>query len=580
MDHRRLGPLLRITLLLSLLLVGLSLGGGAEVAEAGQGPGAGARAAKGGGGGGKGGGGGGGKGAGGGKGGGKGAKPSEGGKGGGGAKPSEGSKGGGAKPSEGSGAKPSGGAKPGASKPSEGSGAKPSVPKPAEGSGPQQSGPRSSPAVPSATPAILPSKPRGSPAQGAVRLPARSIPPPPPRGAFSAGSAASATPVGVTRGLATPSPAAAVVRVPEKAGLNSAVGGPSAQGQLALADAGRVGQLVRAGGGPVRLLEVDRVRGGEGTAPFVQRVPVSRDPSPITALLPALGRPGERPLGARQGVENSHYGADPRTSRPNPVQRRPHPEAGAQAPQRRGYGPHYVRWWSHPYWRYQSCVTIVVLGGALYPWAVGWMGPPRDGYIWVEDQSWAGWVPGSYAPATVAPEFGGVAYVWVDGFWVGETYIDGFWRPERRLDGAWVWVDGAYDTAGVYHPGYWEPADAWPEGMTWEPGFFDGHQWVEGFWRPAARAGFLWVEARMDSAGVRQAGHWLSLESRPGSVWVPGWFDGHRWVEDGWAPIATVQAVDLGAFEPAAGVNAGADQPRDEPSITPSGELPLAVPLP
>jgi hypothetical protein len=161
------------------------------------------------------------------------------------------------------------------------------------------------------------------------------------------------------------------------------------------------------------------------------------------------------------------------------------------------------------------------------------------------------------------------------------TDVEGFWRPERRLDGDWVWVDGAYDAEGAYHPGYWEPAAPWPAGMTWEPGFFDGQQWVEGFFRPPSRAGFVWVEARIEpETGVRHNGHWLPLEQRPGHVWSPGWFDGRQWNEGSWVTSAALAAGVPSDWAPAPGAEPDGGARVPEPDLAPAGELPLAVPVP
>jgi hypothetical protein len=82
---------------------------------------------------------------------------------------------------------------------------------------------------------------------------------------------------------------------------------------------------------------------------------------------------------------------------------------------------------------------------------------------------------GHWAPADAAPD----GYVWEPGFWDGDEWVEGFWRPAARVDQRWV--SSAYDADGVYHAGYWQPIAQWP-GFVWIPGWFDGETWIDGFW--------------------------------------------------------------------------------------------------
>jgi hypothetical protein len=77
-----------------------------------------------------------------------------------------------------------------------------------------------------------------------------------------------------------------------------------------------------------------------------------------------------------------------------------------------------------------------------------------------------------------------------------------------RSDGDWVWIDGHYNEDGSYIPGHWRPVADAPDGYVWEPGFFDGQVWVEGYWRPARRDGYHWVAATYDGDGIYDAGYW------------------------------------------------------------------------
>ncbi|MFM2246638.1 MAG: hypothetical protein RL071_2712 [Pseudomonadota bacterium] len=437
-------------------------------------------------------------------------------------------------------------------------------PKPAVGAAAGAGGPARAAPVPVATPALRPTP-------GARPAGARPVGPAP---AASVAAPRPSAPVRATSVV----PAAGR---PRPTGVRA--GAPSGQAALELRAAGRGGRTVPVGGASLWVTEGPRLVGGEDGALVAVSAPRTRDASPITGPLAVLeARLPPRPVGRLPA--RVHPGpVDPRTARPNPVRRLPHPEASGPPPANYGYGPRYTMWWVYPWWRYTSPTTvIVVLPGVLYPWMIGWEGPPRDGYLWLEGHTMAGyWWPGSYQPTLSPPEFYGVPYVWVDGYWIGARYVEGFWRPERRLDGDWVWVDGAYDAEGAYHPGTWEPAAPWPAGMTWEPGFFDGQQWVEGFFRPPSRAGFVWVEARVDPAnGVRHNGHWLPLEQRPGHVWSPGWFDGRQWNEGTWVTSAALAAGVPSDWAPAPGAEPDGGARVAEPDLTPAGELPLAVPVP
>jgi hypothetical protein len=148
-------------------------------------------------------------------------------------------------------------------------------------------------------------------------------------------------------------------------------------------------------------------------------------------------------------------------------------------------------------------------------------------------------------------------YVWVSGGWYGGTYVDGFYRPAVRA--GWVWVDGSY-AGNAWVSGHWRPAQAQaPSGYVWEAGFWDGDGWVEGFWRPQFRQGYAWVAAFADADGVRHNGYWAPLEGRDGYTWVPGWFDGERWIDGYWVEDCAYDAEDVAHWQPPAGRDAGWD---------------------
>jgi hypothetical protein len=171
----------------------------------------------------------------------------------------------------------------------------------------------------------------------------------------------------------------------------------------------------------------------------------------------------------------------------------------------------------------------------------------------------------------------GVSYVYVPGWWQGDLYIEGWWRPVTRSDGEWTWVEGYYLEDGTWVPGHWRPAGQSPEGYIWEPGFFDGETWVDGFWRPEFYPGHVWVSRAFDEDGVYHAGYWEPLEDRPGQVWIPGWFDGTQWVQGYWVDEAEYQTANPESWQPEEGWDDGWEE-----SATPvegAPELPLALPV-
>ncbi len=69
-----------------------------------------------------------------------------------------------------------------------------------------------------------------------------------------------------------------------------------------------------------------------------------------------------------------------------------------------------------------------------------------------------------------------------------------------------------------------------PPGFVWEAPCAGLHA---GFWRPRVRPGFVWIAAQ-PVPGAPVAGYWSPVDPRPGYVWQPGWFDGRNWVEGSW----------------------------------------------
>ncbi|GDX80353.1 hypothetical protein LBMAG42_21640 [Deltaproteobacteria bacterium] len=215
------------------------------------------------------------------------------------------------------------------------------------------------------------------------------------------------------------------------------------------------------------------------------------------------------------------------------------------------------------------------------PWVEAWVPPLRAGWVWAPG-GWVGrvWAPGHWTPAAAARAWYGRRWLWVPGWWMGRRYVEGYWRVELRSDGEWDWVEGHFVEDGAYMPGHWRPAGTVPDGYTWEPGFWNGEDWVEGFWRPVSREGYVWVSAHLNEDGLFEAGYWEPVAEWEGMIWVPGWFDGVAWVPGYWVSEVDYDAADPDAWTPPAGVELGWDEQPAAPSLTSSEgeEIPLALP--
>jgi hypothetical protein len=238
---------------------------------------------------------------------------------------------------------------------------------------------------------------------------------------------------------------------------------------------------------------------------------------------------------------------------------------------------------------------------AIDPWIEVWVPPVRIGFVWVAGR-WVGghWQPGHFRPNAPPPS----GYVFVPGFWYGENYVEGYYRPSERA--GWRWVDGTYLDDGTYTWGTWEPLGPGPDGYVWEAGFYDGESYVDGFWRPQYRSSYRWVSAYYDADGVYHAGYWMPTEDRAGQVWVPGWFDGNEWVPGYWVAVEQFEEADPAAWTPEPGWDGGwevgtgwgdgevidnrtgqPDDPSDDIAEPPEGspfgdepeDRPLAIPI-
>jgi len=271
-------------------------------------------------------------------------------------------------------------------------------------------------------------------------------------------------------------------------------------------------------------------------------------------------RGATRPSGTLRNAQTSrptgrpvHRSGDVRYSRPSHRTVTVHRHAHYRAPRIYTYRPYYTRWWCHPYYRWSySTVAVVGFGFSVWAWDAYWVPPYRAGWNWVPGYwAWGYWHPGYWAPMARAP----IGYVYVNGWWEGDAYVEGYYRSEARDD--WEWVDGYYLDDGTYVRGHWAPTTPPPEGYQWEPGFWDGETYVDGFYRPQFRKGFYWVAAWYGEDGIFHSGYWQPEQDKPGAVWIPGWFDGNEWVTGYWEDEQAYLDADLENWTPEEGFDDG-----------------------
>jgi hypothetical protein len=95
------------------------------------------------------------------------------------------------------------------------------------------------------------------------------------------------------------------------------------------------------------------------------------------------------------------------------------------------------------------------------------------------------------------------------------TVIPGYWRPPFQK--GFYWVEGKEDGDGNWIPGHWRPVPgSQPRDRAWVPGYWDGTVWMDGYWRPHTRPGYIWVDPRWVNGGW-ETGHWRAYEG--GQPW-------------------------------------------------------------
>ena len=115
-----------------------------------------------------------------------------------------------------------------------------------------------------------------------------------------------------------------------------------------------------------------------------------------------------------------------------------------------------------------------------------------------------------YAPKPVRarPPRPAAGYIWVPRYeHPAGVYVDGFWRPPKKK--GFVWVEGHWK-GDVWVPGHWNPETA-KSGHIWVPGYWDGGSWIDGYWRPSNKPGYIWVPGHYNKQGKWIKGHWKNL---------------------------------------------------------------------
>jgi len=95
------------------------------------------------------------------------------------------------------------------------------------------------------------------------------------------------------------------------------------------------------------------------------------------------------------------------------------------------------------------------------------------------------------------------------------TVVPGYWRPPFQK--GYYWVEGKEAGDGIWIPGHWNPAPgSAPADRAWAPGYWNGAVWVDGFWRPVGRPGYVWADPCWRE-GRWHNGHWRAYEG--GQPW-------------------------------------------------------------
>ena len=106
--------------------------------------------------------------------------------------------------------------------------------------------------------------------------------------------------------------------------------------------------------------------------------------------------------------------------------------------------------------------------------------------------------------------------------------IPGFWRPAYR--NGFIWIEAETDEAGRWHSGYWRPLKA--ERQVEEEELIT-------YWGPQRRPGYVWIKIA-EGPDAYPRGRWEPFNeyrsSAQRTVWVPGYWSGRKWISGYWRP--------------------------------------------
>jgi hypothetical protein len=82
-------------------------------------------------------------------------------------------------------------------------------------------------------------------------------------------------------------------------------------------------------------------------------------------------------------------------------------------------------------------------------------------------------------------------YAWITGYWDSGIWVSGFWRPTMSRTG-YSYSPGHVGLDGYWVSGFWRRGAR--SGYMWVDGYYVGDSFVWGFWRPVrVRFGYTWI---------------------------------------------------------------------------------------
>jgi hypothetical protein len=121
-------------------------------------------------------------------------------------------------------------------------------------------------------------------------------------------------------------------------------------------------------------------------------------------------------------------------------------------------------------------------------------------------------------------------YAWITGYWDSGIWVSGFWRPTMSRTG-YSYSPGHVGLDGYWVSGFWRRGAR--SGYMWVDGYYVGDSFVWGFWRPVrVRSGYTWIVGYRNS-GVWYSGRWRR-SVRAGYYWMPGRYNRGVYVAGTW----------------------------------------------